>query len=61
MLRTIPPTEPVLLLATAESEANKLDPELLHDLFGFSKKNRVVVERPNKVSASLLCHSPPIH
>lgn len=53
MLRTIPPTDPILLLGTSETEVQNLDTGLLQDLFGFSKKNRAVVERPNKVSLRL--------
>jgi SpoVK/Ycf46/Vps4 family AAA+-type ATPase len=50
MLRTIPPTDPILLLGTSETEVLDLDSALLRDLFGFSKKNRAMIERPNKVS-----------
>lgn len=53
MLRTIPPTDPILLLATAETEVADLDSSLLQRLFGFSKKNRVVIQRPNKVSSGV--------
>ncbi|KAH8909632.1 AAA-domain-containing protein [Coniochaeta sp. PMI_546] len=48
MLRTIPPTDPILLLGTSETEVLDLDSALLRDLFGFSKKNRAMIERPNK-------------
>jgi SpoVK/Ycf46/Vps4 family AAA+-type ATPase len=51
MLRTIPPTDPVLLLGTADCEPKDLPTELLRDLFGFSKKNRAVIDRPNRVRA----------
>jgi SpoVK/Ycf46/Vps4 family AAA+-type ATPase len=49
MLRTIPPADPVLLLGTSETEISDLDPELLREFFGYSKKNRTMVQRPNKV------------
>jgi SpoVK/Ycf46/Vps4 family AAA+-type ATPase len=52
MLRSIPPTDPVLVLATAEKEPSDLDQAMLKDLFGFSKKNRVLIGRPNRVSPS---------
>ncbi|KAL2016030.1 hypothetical protein VTK56DRAFT_4340 [Thermocarpiscus australiensis] len=39
---------PVLLLATAECTPEMLPPEILNELFGFSKKNRAVVERPER-------------
>jgi hypothetical protein len=48
MLKSIPATDPVLLLATAEVECFDLDEALLQHLFGFSKKNRAVIERPNR-------------
>jgi hypothetical protein len=50
MLRTIPPADPILLLGTSETEIVELDHELLRELFGYSKKNRAMIERPNKVS-----------
>ncbi|KAH8894979.1 AAA-domain-containing protein [Thozetella sp. PMI_491] len=48
MLRAIPPTDPILLLATAESEIQDLDAGMLRDFFGYSKKNRAVIGRPNR-------------
>jgi len=51
MLRAIPPTDPVLLLATSESEVEDLPRELLKDLFGYSRKNRIEIERPEQVSS----------
>lgn len=51
LLRSIPPSDPVLLLATTECTPELLAPEILKELFGFSKKNRAVVERPERVSA----------
>ncbi|KAL4802894.1 hypothetical protein BDV18DRAFT_153936 [Aspergillus unguis] len=38
LLRSIPPTEPVLLLGIAES-SEEMDPVLLRNLFGYSKRN----------------------
>lgn len=49
LLRSIPPSDPVLLLATADCTPELLPAELLKELFGFSKKNRAVVERPERV------------
>lgn len=49
LLRSIPPSDPVLLLATSECMPEQLAPEILKELFGFSKKNRAVVERPERV------------
>lgn len=46
MLRSIPPTDPVLVLATAECEKGELPNELFRDFFGFSRKNRMEIPRP---------------
>ncbi|GAB1320671.1 TAT-binding protein-like protein 7, AAA ATPase [Madurella fahalii] len=48
LLRSIAPSDPVLLLATAECTPELLAPEILKELFGFSKRNRAVVERPER-------------
>jgi ATPase family AAA domain-containing protein 2 len=50
MLRNIPPTDSVLLLGTSDCSPDSLPRELLRDLFGFSKKNRAFIGRPNLVS-----------
>ena len=50
MLRSIAPTDPVLLFATAECEKGELSNELCRDFFGFSSKNRMKVPRPTAVS-----------
>ena len=49
LLRSIPPSDPVLVLATSECTPEQLAPEILKELFGFSKRNRAVVERPERV------------
>lgn len=46
MLRSVPPTEPILVLGTAECEFKQLDPGLKKDIFGFSRKNCLEVSRP---------------
>ncbi|KAG5999531.1 hypothetical protein E4U43_002013, partial [Claviceps pusilla] len=48
MLRSIPATDPVLLLATADCEKDELPSGLLRDLFGFSSKNRMEIARPER-------------
>ncbi|OAA34546.1 ATPase, AAA-type, core [Metarhizium rileyi] len=48
MLKSIPPTDPVLLLATAECAKDELSPQLIHDLFGFSRRNRMEIPRPER-------------
>ncbi|KAI0011856.1 hypothetical protein F4779DRAFT_615258 [Xylariaceae sp. FL0662B] len=48
MLRSIPPTEPILVLGTAETETKNIDPDLIRDIFGFSSKNVTEIARPVK-------------
>ncbi|EWZ99047.1 hypothetical protein FOWG_02853 [Fusarium oxysporum f. sp. lycopersici MN25] len=47
MLRSIPPTDPVLLLATAEGDREELPSDLFRDFFGFAKKNQMKIEKPD--------------
>lgn len=54
MLKTLPPTDPILLLATTEMEVNEMDKMLVRDLFGYSRKNRAEITRPDGVSPSIL-------
>ena len=49
MLRSIQPNDPVLLLATAETESKYLDLDLKRDLFGYSHKSLTDIARPIKV------------
>ncbi|KAK8872778.1 AAA-domain-containing protein [Apiospora arundinis] len=48
MLRSIQPTEPILVLGTADCELESLDPHLKRDLFGFSKGNCIEIARPSQ-------------
>ncbi|KAK0646140.1 hypothetical protein B0T16DRAFT_327965 [Cercophora newfieldiana] len=48
MLKNIPPADPILLLGTSDSVPDQLEPGILEHLFGFSKKNRAVVDRPDR-------------
>ncbi|KAK4193953.1 hypothetical protein QBC35DRAFT_371486 [Podospora australis] len=48
MLRSISPSDPVLLLGTSETTPELMAPEILKDFFGFSKGNRAVLEPPSK-------------
>ncbi len=50
LLRTLPPTDPVLLLGVLESEPDYVNKHMLRDLFGFSKKNQFELKRPHDVS-----------
>ncbi|KAG9257301.1 putative AAA family ATPase [Emericellopsis atlantica] len=47
MLRSIPPTDPVLVLATAEVEQPR---EMIRDFFGFSRKNHMEIAPPSPLS-----------
>jgi SpoVK/Ycf46/Vps4 family AAA+-type ATPase len=49
LLRSIPATEPVLLLGVLESDPDLVDRTMLKDLFGFSKRNQYELDRPHKV------------
>lgn len=49
LLRTLAPTDPVLLLGIVESESAKRNPRMMKDLFGFSKKNQYELVRPDEV------------
>ncbi|KAJ5491520.1 Tat-binding [Penicillium diatomitis] len=48
LLRSIPPTDPVLLLGVLESAGEDVDASLLHKLFGYSKKNLFDLHAPGE-------------
>ena len=50
LLRSLPPTEPVLVLGVMEleSETDKPDENMLRELFGFSTKNQYTLEKPEE-------------
>ncbi|KAI0804048.1 hypothetical protein GGR55DRAFT_659587 [Xylaria sp. FL0064] len=48
MLRSLHPTDPVMVLGTCETEIKDLKPELLRNLFGFSRSNTIEIGRPAK-------------
>ncbi|KAI0534658.1 hypothetical protein GGR58DRAFT_47639 [Xylaria digitata] len=48
MLRSLHPTDPVMVLGTSETEIEELDPDLRRNLFGFSKLNTIEINRPAK-------------
>jgi hypothetical protein len=54
MLRSIQPTDPILLFATADCERSELSAELFRDFFGYSQKNRMEIIRPLAVSTFIL-------
>jgi hypothetical protein len=49
LLRAIPPTDPVLVLGITDMPPEKVNQDMLRDLFGFSRNNRFTIERPSKV------------
>ncbi len=50
LVRSLAPTEPVLLLGILESEDHEIDYQMIKDLFGFSRKNQFEIYRPGKVT-----------
>lgn len=50
LLRSLPPTEPILLLGLLESEPEQVNKSMLRDLFGYSKKNQFELTLPKDVS-----------
>lgn len=51
LLRSIPPTDPVLLLGVLENDdQNLIDPEMIKSLFGFSRKNQYTIAQPDRAS-----------
>ncbi|QUC18666.1 uncharacterized protein UV8b_02907 [Ustilaginoidea virens] len=47
-LRSIPPTDPVLVLGTADCDKHELPDGLLNEFFGFSHKNKMEITRPER-------------
>lgn len=59
LLRTLAPTDPVLLLGILESEEAYVDQQMIKDLFGFSRRNQFLLMRPEEVGLLWLsCNSP---
>ncbi|KAI3336718.1 AAA-domain-containing protein [Xylariaceae sp. AK1471] len=50
MLRSLHPTDPIMVLGTAETDFKNLDSDLKRDLFGFSKWNSIEIARPVKAN-----------
>lgn len=50
MLKSIPPTDPVLLLATSERTREELatSPNMISDFFGYSRNSRVEISPPDR-------------
>ena len=50
LLRTLAPTDPVLVLGVIENEDEFIDQTMIKKLFGYSLKNQYFVERPRELS-----------
>ncbi|KAL8999465.1 MAG: hypothetical protein Q9169_001670 [Polycauliona sp. 2 TL-2023] len=50
LLRTLAPTDPVMLLGILECGANQVDPRMTHSLFGLSRRNQFEVLQPPNAS-----------
>lgn len=50
LLRSIPPTDPILLLGITETSKKNISHEIIHNLFGISKQNRFTISRPSRSS-----------
>ncbi|KAI9789873.1 MAG: hypothetical protein M1835_001382 [Candelina submexicana] len=47
LLRSLTSTEPVLVLGVSEIDSNLTESQMMRDLFGYSRKNRYYIERPD--------------
>lgn len=50
MLGSVPSTDPIMVLGTAETDPKGISPDLRKELFGFSRKNYTEIAHPTKVS-----------
>ncbi|POS83356.1 hypothetical protein EPUL_005780 [Erysiphe pulchra] len=50
LLRSIPPTDPILVLGITETSQKNISHDIVHDLFGISKQNRFNISRPSRSS-----------
>lgn len=49
LLRSLAPTDPVLVLGVLECDDQEVDHGMLRDLFGFSKRNQHELSKPQRV------------
>jgi SpoVK/Ycf46/Vps4 family AAA+-type ATPase len=49
LLRSLNPTDPILLLGILEGDKDETDPDMLRRLFGYSQKNQFLLQAPEKV------------
>ena len=52
LLRSLAPTEPVLLLGMMECDEQDTDPQMVRDFFGFSQRNQFEIIKPRQVCIS---------
>ncbi|KAL9030270.1 MAG: hypothetical protein Q9196_001600, partial [Gyalolechia fulgens] len=50
LLRSLPPTDPIMLLGILESDVDRVDGRMTSSLFGFSRRNQFEVQRPPKAA-----------
>ncbi|KAI9881678.1 MAG: hypothetical protein M1823_006611, partial [Watsoniomyces obsoletus] len=48
LLRSLRPTDPILVLGLLESENEEIDDSIKRELFGYSKKNRFLLPQPSQ-------------
>ena len=49
MLRSLAPTDPVLLLGVLEGDEDSVDPQMIKHFFGYSKNNLLEIQKPTEV------------
>ena len=52
LLRTLPPTDPILVLGVLENDEQDVDPGMIKRLFGYSKRNQFTISKPSRVIPS---------
>ncbi len=50
LLKALPPTDPVLVLGILDCPTAKANPDMVRNLFGFSRNNQFNLQRPSRVS-----------
>ena len=48
LLRSIPPTDPILVLGITDTPSNKSNSGLIREIFGYSRYNRFTINRPSR-------------
>jgi len=50
LLNSISPSEPILLFGLTSEEITKIDPAIVRDFFGYTRKCRLAIDKPDEVS-----------